>query len=41
MDELYLFYVPEVLNIIITLVFIHLGLPQTAALFFGFNVYVM
>ncbi len=41
MGELYLFYVTEVLNIIINFLFIHLGLPQTAALFSGFNVYVL
>ena len=40
MGELYLFYVTEVLNIIIKK-FIHLGLPQTAAIFSGFNVYVL
>ena len=41
MGELYLFYVTEVLNIIIKILFIHLGLSQTAALFSGFNVYVL
>ena len=38
MGELYLFYVTEHKLLIIKLLFIHLGLPQTAALFSGFNV---
>ena len=41
MGELYLFYVTEVLTIIIQLLFINLGLPQTAALFSGFIVDVL
>ena len=41
MGELYLFYVTEHRLLIIKLLFIHLGLPQTAALFSGFNVDVL
>ena len=40
MGELYLFYVTEHRLLIIKLLFIHLGLPQTAALLSGFNVTV-
>ena len=41
MGELYLFYVTEHRLLIIKLLFIHLGLLQTAALFSGFNVDVL